>query len=85
MSGVSIEHTNGTLVLTFTHVRGGFSIRCIRPPRAATSLLIGLELGRKCVGRGARAFGRCNGVPSLREQKLSPLLVILVNYFVKMV
>ena len=49
----------------------------------ATGVLIGLELGWKCVGRGARAFRWCNGVPSLCEQKLSPLLVILVNYFVK--
>ena len=70
-------------MLTFTHVRGGCNICCIRPPRAATGLLIGLELGWKCIGRGARAFGRCNGVPSLREQKLSPILVILVNYFIK--
>ena len=58
----SIEHTDGTLVLTFTHVRGGCSIHCIRLPCVATGVLIGLELGWKCVGRGARAFRWCNGV-----------------------
>ena len=74
-SGVSIEHNGGMVMIFLFHMLSG----C---PTTACGHWFGDwagSLGGSVLVEGLGHSQGCNIVPSLCEQKISPLLVILVN------